>query len=130
MLSSVTGWRTLAMGILPVAYCGPGRCTPSTAPVSGAPASGGRPLRDTHAPRRPRGAPSDGAAAEPDLVAVGVTVGGLAHAVGVGLPLGGLESPVGDLGDAGIEVVDEDGVHGMAGMLGPLLDEQVPMFGE
>lgn len=66
----------------------------------------------------------------PELVPVGIAVGGLAHAVRVGLPLRGLESPVGDLGDEGVEVVDEDGVHGVAGMLGPLLDDQIPMFRE
>jgi mannose-6-phosphate isomerase-like protein (cupin superfamily) len=42
---------------------------------------------------------------------------------------GGFESAVGDLGDEGIEVVDEDGVHGVAGMLGPLLDDQIPNAG-
>ena len=33
-------------------------------------------------------------------------------------------------GDEGVEVVDEDDVHGVAGMLGQLLDDQRPMFGE
>jgi hypothetical protein len=58
MLSSVTGWRTLAMGILLVAWSpgrGPGRGTPSTRPVSGAPASVGRPLRHTTIPWLPGG---------------------------------------------------------------------------
>jgi hypothetical protein len=69
-------------------------------------------------------------AAEPDLVPVGIAVGGLAHTVGVGLTLGWLDSSFGDLGDEGIEVVDEDGVHGVAGMLESLLNEQIPMFRE
>ena len=40
---------------------------------------------------------SDGSAAETDLVSVGVAVGDLADAVGVGLALGGADSAGGDL---------------------------------
>ena len=42
--------------------------------------------------------------------------------VEVGLPLRGLDAPIGDLVNECIEVVDEDGVHGVTGVLGPLHD--------
>ncbi len=48
-------------------------------------------------------------AAQSDLVSVGITVRDLAHAVGVGFPLHGVESPIGYLRDDSIEVIDEDG---------------------
>ena len=66
-------------------------------------------------------------AAKSDLVAVWVAEGGFADAVGVGLALGRLQAALGDLGDAGIEVVDEGGAHGVPGMLGPHPDEHVPV---
>src|SRR5919109_2098445 len=59
-------------------------------------------------------------AAEPDLVSVEIAVRGLAHAVRVGFPLHGVESPIGYLRDDRIEVIDEDRVHGVAGVLRPL----------
>src|SRR5918992_2851933 len=54
---------------------------------------------------------SDWRAAEPDLVPVGIVIRNLAHTVGVGLPLRALHSPIGNLGNECIEVVDQDGVH-------------------
>lgn len=42
----------------------------------------------------------------------------------------GLDPAGGDLGDACVEVVDEDGVQGAAGALGVLVDEQVAVLGE
>src|SRR5437588_4821111 len=68
-------------------------------------------------------------AAEPELVSVGITVRGLAHAVVVGFPLHGVESPVGYLRDERIEVIDEDRVHGVAGVLRLLHNEHKPMRG-
>jgi hypothetical protein len=59
-----------------------------------------------------------------------VVIRSLAHAVRVGLPLRGLDSPVGYLGNECIEVVDEDSVHSVTGMLGPLLDVHRPMLGK
>src|SRR5580693_2493486 len=59
-------------------------------------------------------------AAEADLVAVGVVVDHLAHAVLVGLPRGGLYSPGADVPDPFIEVVDEHRVPGIAGPPGQL----------
>src|SRR5262249_17230383 len=84
-------------------------------------------------------APADGScagsrsawdSAEPDLVAVGVDVGGLAHAARVRLPLGGLQSPLGYLGHEGVEVINDDGVHGVAGVFGPLADVHRPVLGQ
>src|SRR5919108_1040433 len=60
--------------------------------------------------------------AEPELVAVGVAVRRLADAVRIGVPLRGVQSPLGDLRYARLEVVDEDQVPGMPDVLGPLLD--------
>src|SRR5919199_6076265 len=60
--------------------------------------------------------------AESELVAVGVAVRGLADAVRVGLSLRRAESSLGDLRHARLEVVDEDQVPGMPGVLWPLLD--------
>jgi hypothetical protein len=62
------------------------------------------------------------AATEADLVAVRVDVGGFAYTVGVGLLFRGFESTVSDLCEGEVEVVDEDGVSGMAGELGHVLD--------
>ena len=67
-------------------------------------------------------------AAEPDLVPVGIVIRNLAHTVGVGLPLRGLDPPIGDLVNECIEVVDEDGVHGVTGVFGPPHDEHRPML--
>src|SRR4051795_2406412 len=80
--------------------------------------------------RRPAPRPSDRGTAESDLVSVRIEVGRLADAVRVGLPLGGLQSPFRYPDHPGVEVVDEDGVHGMAGMLGPPFDVYEPVFGE
>jgi hypothetical protein len=44
-----------------------------------------------------------------------------ADAAVVGIELGRFQAPLGDLGDAGVEVADEDGVHGVPGMFGPHL---------
>ncbi len=71
---------------------------------------------------------SDRGAAEPDLVPVGIVMRNLAHTVGVGLPLRGLDSPIGDLGNEPIEVVHEEGVHGVTGVLGPLHDVNKPIL--
>ena len=69
-------------------------------------------------------------AADPDLVALGVAVRGLADAVRLGFPLRGGEPPLGDPRDERVEVVDEDDVPGVPGVLGPLLDEDEPVLGE
>ena len=71
-----------------------------------------------------------GDAAKPDLVPVRIEVGDFACAVFIRLPFGRLESPFGYLGDDGIEVVDENGVHGMSGMLGPMHGIYPPMLRE
>jgi hypothetical protein len=49
-------------------------------------------------------------AAEPDLVSVGIAVRDLAHAVRIGFPLRGVESPISDVRDEPIEVIDEERV--------------------
>src|SRR5437764_9360035 len=67
-------------------------------------------------------------ATEPDLVSVGIAVRGLAHAVRVGFPLHGVESPIGYLRDERIEVVDEERVHGVAGVFRLLHNVHVPML--
>ena len=67
-------------------------------------------------------------AAEPDLVSIGITVRRLAHAVRVGFLLNGVESPVGDLCDERIKVMDEERVHGVAGVFRPLHDVHIPVF--
>jgi hypothetical protein len=61
---------------------------------------------------------SERGAAEADLVAARVAVGDLADAIGVGLPVHRLDAPLGDRGDAVVEVVDEDRVLGVAGVFG------------
>ncbi len=75
-------------------------------------------------PRRERSTP------EADLVSVGVSIGRFSDSVRVGLPLSGLGSSGGDLGDHRIEVAEEERVHRIAGVLRPLHDEQEPMLGE
>jgi hypothetical protein len=45
-------------------------------------------------------------------------------------PASGARLPDRDLGNECIEVVDQDGVHGVTGVLGPLLDEHRPMLGK
>jgi hypothetical protein len=65
-------------------------------------------------------------AGEPDLVAIVVAVGHLAHAARVGLVLGRLQVPRAELRDARVEVVDEDGDHAAAGAAGILLDVHRP----
>jgi hypothetical protein len=67
-------------------------------------------------------------AAEPDLVSVGIAVRGLAHAVRVGFPLHGVESPIGYLRDERIEVIDEERVHGVACGFRLLHNVHVPML--
>src|SRR5450755_1438650 len=69
-------------------------------------------------------------AAEADLVAVGVAVDHLAHAIPVRLLRGGLDSPAADALDPLIEVVDEHRVQRMAGAPGQLLDVEVPVLGK
>src|SRR5215472_18013321 len=68
--------------------------------------------------------------AEPGLVSVGVDVGDLAHAIRVRLPLGGLQSPLSYPSHPAVEVVNDDGVHGVPGMFGPLDDVHRPVLGE
>jgi hypothetical protein len=58
------------------------------------------------------GPSSDRGTTEPDLVPVRIQVRGLAHTIRVGLPSSGRESACGDLGEPGVEVVDEERVHG------------------
>ena len=70
------------------------------------------------------------AAAEANLVAVGVAVDHLAHTVPVRLLCGRLDSSGRDALDPLIEVVDEERVLCMAGALGPLLDVEVPVLGK
>jgi hypothetical protein len=55
-------------------------------------------------------------AAESDLVSVEIAVRGLAHAVRVGFPLHGVESPLGYPRDERVEIIDEERVHGVAGV--------------
>ena len=69
-------------------------------------------------------------AAEADLVAVGVAVDHLAHAVPARLLRGGLDSSGADALDPLIEVVDEHRVQCIAGALGQLLDVEVPVLGK
>src|SRR5579859_1285966 len=68
--------------------------------------------------------------AVPDLVSVGVGVGDLGDTVSVALPVRRLQSPLSYLGHQGVEVVDDDGVHGVAGVFRPLDDVHQPVFGE
>jgi hypothetical protein len=68
--------------------------------------------------------------AGPDLVSVGVNVGGRAHAIGVRLPLRRVQPPPGYLGHHGVEVIHDDGVHGVAGMVRLLDDEHRPVSGK
>ncbi len=67
-------------------------------------------------------------AAEPDLVSVGIAVRDLAHTVGVGFPLHGVESPISYLCDERIEVIDEARVQGVASVLRSEHNEHVPML--
>src|SRR5712691_8367395 len=69
-------------------------------------------------------------AAEADLVAVGVAIDHLAHAVPVPLLRGGLDSPGADALDPLIEVAGEHRVQCMAGALGQLLDVEVSVPGK
>src|SRR5262245_19194976 len=55
------------------------------------------------------------ATAEPEFVAIGVAERGLSDAVRVGFLLRRGESPLGDLRDQRVEVVDEDEVPGVPG---------------
>lgn len=68
--------------------------------------------------------------AEPDLVSVGVSVSGLARAVRVRLSLRRLQSALRYLGDQRVEVINDDGVHGVAGVFRLLDDVHRPVFGE
>src|SRR5262249_33852987 len=78
--------------------------------------------------RMARGAGSrqPGTPPKPHLVAVGVDIGDLAYAVHVRLPLRGLQSPLGYLGHPGVEVIDDDGGHGVDGVFGPPRDVHRP----
>src|SRR6185312_357355 len=67
---------------------------------------------------------------ERDLVAVGVAVGHLAHAVSVRLALVGLESAAGDLGQLRVEVVDEEHDHAVPRALGSFDDVDGALPGE
>ena len=66
--------------------------------------------------------------AQPDLVAIGIMVRDLAHAVRVGFPLDGVESPLGDLRDERVEVLDEEREPGVAGVFRLLHNVQVSML--
>lgn len=68
--------------------------------------------------------------AEPDLVSVGINVGDLAHAIRVRLPLRRLQSPLSYLGHLAVDVINDDGVHGVAGVFWPLNDVHRPVLGE
>jgi integrase-like protein len=81
-------------------------------------------------PRSGRAGHWSGSAAEADLVAVGVAVDHLAHTVPVGLLRGGLDSPGAEALDPLIELADEHRVQRMAGVLGQLLDIEVPVLGK
>jgi hypothetical protein len=73
---------------------------------------------------------SERGAAEADLVAVRIVKEGFAYAVFVDLGVGGLKAAGGDLDDADVEVFKEEGVHGVAGVLGAEVDIEVTVFGE
>ncbi len=60
---------------------------------------------------------------EADLVAVRVSIGHLPNPVRVGLALGGFDPSAGDLADHCIEVIDDDRVHRVTGVLRSLFDE-------
>jgi hypothetical protein len=57
-----------------------------------------------------------------DLVPVGIAERGLADSVRVGLSLLRDETTPGDLLDEPVEIIDEDGVHRVAGLIRALLD--------
>ena len=59
-------------------------------------------------------------AAECDLVAVGITVRDLAYAILVGCPLDRVKSPITDLRDECVKVIDEERMPGMIGVCGLL----------
>jgi hypothetical protein len=44
--------------------------------------------------------------------------------------VGRLQAALGDLGDASIEIADEEGMHGVPGMPGPHHDVHVPVVGK
>ena len=67
-------------------------------------------------------------AAEPDLVSIGIAVRDLAHAVRIGFPLGWIESPIGDLRDECIEIIDEERVHRVTGVFRLPNNVHVPML--
>src|SRR5262249_35164546 len=67
-------------------------------------------------------------AAEADLVSIGIAVRDLAHAVRIGFLLRGIESPISDLPDERIEVIDKESVHGVAGVFRLLHNVHVPML--
>jgi hypothetical protein len=67
-------------------------------------------------------------AAKPDLVSVHISVRDLAHTVRIGFPLRRIDSPISDLRHERIEVIDEERVHGVAGMFGLLDNVNVTMF--
>jgi hypothetical protein len=69
-------------------------------------------------------------ASEPDLVAVGIAIQRLPHTVGIRLPLHGLDPASGDLGDESVEIVNEDRLDGVTGVLGVLLDEERSVLGK
>jgi hypothetical protein len=69
-------------------------------------------------------------AAEPELVAVGVAVRYFAHAVGIGFPVRWAESALRQLGDEAVEVVDEDEVPRVPGVLGAVLDKDEQVLGK
>jgi hypothetical protein len=52
------------------------------------------------------------------------------HAIRVRLPLRRLQSQLSDLGHHGVEVIHDDGVHGVAGMFRLLDDEHGPVLSE
>ena len=68
--------------------------------------------------------------AKPDLVTIRIHVGDLASSVRVRLLLRRLQSPLGYLGHPAVEVVNDDGVPGVAGMFRQLDDVHRPVLSE
>ena len=70
------------------------------------------------------------AAPNPELVAVGVAVGGLADAIRIGFPIRWAQASLGELGDEPVDIVHKDQVPDVSGVLRSLLDEHEPVLGK
>jgi hypothetical protein len=66
--------------------------------------------------------------AESYLVTVGIAVRDLAHTVRIGLLLRRIESPISNVRNERIQVIDEQRVHGVASMFGLLRNIHIPML--